>query len=87
MANEFSRSEDANCTPSPEQVDLLKALLESDDAPYPWNTADPDSEAFFAERSGEFVLEDWSEEEMAARSQAFFTKLTQLWSANTRDTR
>lgn len=87
MANEFSRSEDTNYTPSPEQVDLLEALLEPDDAPYPWNTADPDSEAYFAEREQEFVLEDWSEEEMTARSQAFFTELTQLWSAITPETR
>ena len=83
MANEFSRAEEINYTPSPEQVDLLEALLEPDDAPYPWNTADPDSEAYFAERTGEFLLEDLADEEIAARAQTFFTQLEQLWSATT----
>ena len=48
MANEFNRSEDAY-TPSKARVEFLELILEPDDAPYPWDTADLDSEAYFIE--------------------------------------
>ena len=83
MANEFNGSDAVKHTPSPAQVDLLEALLEPDDAPYPWNTAAPESEAYFVEAEQEFVVEDWLEQEIAARSLTFFTHLDQLWSATT----
>ena len=79
MAKEFSRSEKFNDNSSPEQLDLLEALLEPDDAPYPWNTADLDSETYFAEQTGDFLFKDLSDEEIAARSQTFFTQLAELW--------
>lgn len=81
MENEFNGWEVANYTPSSAQIELLEALLEPDDASYPWNTAAPESEAYFVEQ--EFVAEDGLEQEIAARSQAFFTKLDQLWAATT----
>lgn len=82
MANE-PHSEDVNYELSQMQMELLEALLEPEDASYPWNPADPESEAYFAERERDCVLEDWSQDEIAARSQTFFTKLDQLWSAST----
>lgn len=63
------------------QMDLLEALLDPDDAPYPWNTADPDSEAYFAEQERNFLIEGWVEED--ANSQVFFNQLEQIWSTNT----
>ncbi len=83
MANEFHRSKEAKYTPSPAQGELLKALLEPDDAPYPWNPADSESEAYFVQAEQEFVVEDWLDQEIAARSSTFFTQLDQLWSATT----
>lgn len=79
MANEFTDSERHSFTASQAKMDLLEALLEPEDAVYPWNTADPESEAYFANREEELVLEDWLEEEMPADAQTFFTLLTQLW--------
>jgi len=49
-------------------------LLEPDDAPYPWNNADPESENYFVEAEQEFV-EDWLEQEITAQCQLFSAKL------------
>lgn len=81
MANELNRSEDVDYTPWSKQIELLEALLEPEDAPYPWNTAAPESEAYFVEAEQQFMVEDCLEQEIAARSQAFFTQLDQLWEA------
>lgn len=48
---------------------------------YPWNLSDPHTESFFTELEQGFSLEDWSEGDIAPRSQAFFSHLDQLWSA------
>ncbi len=78
MANE-TFSQNVNYELNQMQTELLEALLEPEDCLYPWNTADPESEAYFAEREWGFVLEDWSQDEIAARRQIFFTELDQLW--------
>lgn len=65
------------------QGELLQLLLESPN--YPWNTADPESEIYFASREQDFMLEDWSEAEIAMRSQSFFTKLEKTWSTIIKD--
>lgn len=83
MENEFNAWEVADYTPLPAQMDLLEALLQPEDTPYPWNTTAPESEAYFVEAEQEFMVEDYLDQEIAARSQAFFTKLDQLWSATT----
>jgi hypothetical protein len=53
MANE-TFSQNVNYELNQMQTELLEALLEPEDCLYPWNTADPESEAYFAER--EWVL-------------------------------
>jgi len=63
---------------SPAQLELLEVLLEPDDAPYPWNNADPESENYFVEAEQEFV-EDWLEQEITAQCQ----QVDQLWSTTT----
>lgn len=83
MANTLNSSEDYNYTQSSAQVDLLEALLSPSDACYPWNTTAPESEAYFTDQEQDFLLEDWSEEEMATRAETFFNQLEQIWSATT----
>ncbi|MBW4522588.1 MAG: hypothetical protein KME16_23325 [Scytolyngbya sp. HA4215-MV1] len=47
---------------------------------YPWNPADPEAEVFFNELEQQFSLEDlWQPEELAQRSQAFFSRIDELW--------
>ena len=82
MANEVNSSEDANAAPSSAQLELLEVLLEPDDAPYPWNNADPESENYFVEAEQEFV-EDWLDAEITVRSPTFFSQVDKLWSAIT----
>ncbi|MBW4617083.1 MAG: hypothetical protein KME21_28340 [Desmonostoc vinosum HA7617-LM4] len=64
------------------QVDLeiLKALLEAEDATYPWNPGDEESEAYFHELEQQFVKQDSIEDELTTRSQTFYNHLDQLWS-------
>jgi len=66
MANEVNRSENASYAPPPAQLELLEVLLEPDDAPYPWNNADPESDNYFVEAEQEFV-EDWLDAEQCER--------------------
>ncbi|MGQ9872902.1 hypothetical protein [Leptodesmis sp.] len=46
---------------------------------YPWNPADPASEAFFTDSDIPSIFADWQEEEIAERSQSFFNRLEQVW--------
>lgn len=82
MANEFDHSDHTESTPSPAQLEFLEALLAPDEDTYPWDITDPESEAYFAEREQDFILEDWSEEEIAAQTQTFFSQIEQIWSAS-----
>ncbi len=72
MANKWIYSQRVEDSFSPVQAELLEALLQPEEALYPWNPADPDTEAYFAEMENEFELEDWSDEEIMARSQKLF---------------
>jgi hypothetical protein len=47
---------------------------------YPWNPAEPEAEGFFNELEQEFSFDDlWQPEELTQRSQAFFSRLDELW--------
>jgi len=46
---------------------------------YPWNPADPETEAFFTDSDTPSIFAGWQEEEIASRSQSFFNKLNQVW--------
>ena len=80
MANDFNRPEGIKYSLHKAQTELLEVLLQPDDAPYPWDPTAPEAEAYFGRREQEFVLEDWPQAEVAARSQSFFTRITHLWS-------
>ena len=81
MADEFSRPEGIERESSQVEKELLEALLEPEDAPYPWNPAEPESEAYFVEREQE-LLSGWPEEE-AVPTPDFLTALDSLWSSVT----
>lgn len=80
MAKEFNHTEASDDSRSQIQLELLEALLASDDSTYPWNPTDPESEAYFVAQEQQFSLEDWSESEITARSDSFFGQIEQTWS-------
>jgi hypothetical protein len=46
---------------------------------YPWNPADPATEAFFTNSDAPSIFAGWQEAEIADRSQSFFNRLGQVW--------
>jgi hypothetical protein len=66
------------------QLELLEALLDSEDINYPWNPADSETEDFFREVELNFEsklgMSDFLNAELPARSQAFHEHLDCLWS-------
>lgn len=82
MAQEFNSAKDeSKYTPSPAQLDLLAALLSSENSTYPWNHTDPEAESYFAEQ--EPCAPELSPAEIEVRSQQFYSELEQLWSKAT----
>lgn len=65
------------------QGELLEALLQAEEDFYPWNPAEPEAEAYFAELERGFLLEQWQEvEEITQASQTLFNQLHQCWSSS-----
>ncbi|MCM0589796.1 MAG: hypothetical protein HEQ35_12305 [Gloeotrichia echinulata IR180] len=62
------------------ELDLLAALLEPEDATYPWNPSDEESEAYFAQLEQQFIIDDLLEQELTTQSQAFYSQLDTVWS-------
>jgi hypothetical protein len=79
MAKQINASETFHHLPSQFDLELLSALLEPEDATYPWNPADEESEIYFRELEEQFA-QDLTDEELTTRSQAFYGKLDTLWS-------
>jgi hypothetical protein len=84
MINDTNGSDTFNALAAVE-LELLEALLEPDDAVYPWNPADDDSEAYFSELEKQFATQDWLDEDLRAKSSDFYDKLDHLWSEVTND--
>lgn len=61
------------------ELELLNALLQLD-VSYPWNPADPGSEAFLANLDKEWRFDEIGAEDLRARSQSLLNKLDQIWS-------
>ena len=80
MANKIKGSDTSSSLPSQIDLELLEALLEPDDATYPWNPGDEESQAYFDELEQQFGIEDLLEEELTTRSQDFYSHLDTLWS-------
>ena len=71
-----------NCEDALNSVEgeLLEALLQPEEDFYPWNPAELEAEAYFAERERGFFLSDWQEEEeIKSASQALFNQLHECW--------
>ncbi|MBW4571629.1 MAG: hypothetical protein KME31_27510 [Tolypothrix carrinoi HA7290-LM1] len=79
MAKNMNASETFHPLPSQFDLELLSALLEPEDATYPWNLADEESEIYFRELEEQFA-QDLTDEELTTHSQAFYGKLDTLWS-------
>ncbi|NEU77303.1 hypothetical protein PI95_033685 [Hassallia byssoidea VB512170] len=79
MAKNMNASETFHPLPSQFDLELLSALLEPEDATYPWNPADEESEIYFRELEEQFA-QDLTDEELTTHSQAFYGKLDTLWS-------
>ncbi len=79
MANEFNRSEANDDSLSLTELDLLEALLASENVPYPWNPSDPESEVYFEEQEQQLLVGDWWKEEIAEGATKFFSQVEQIW--------
>ena len=79
MANEFNRIQPNDDSRSLTELELLEALLAPDDATYPWNPADLESEAYFSEQEQQLLLENCLDAEIASGSDAFFSCLEKIW--------
>jgi hypothetical protein len=62
------------------ELDLLHTLLEDEDAAYPWNPCDEQSDDYYLQLEQQFQMEDVLEEELAVRSKSFYKNLDTLWS-------
>jgi hypothetical protein len=80
MINDTNGSDTFNALAAME-LELLEALLEPDDAVYPWNPADDESEAYFSELEQQFAMQDWLDEDLSTTSSDFYDTLDHLWSA------
>ena len=79
MASKINGSDTFSPLPSQIDLELLEALLEPEDATYPWNPADEESEAYFQELEQQFGMQDLLDEELTRRSQDFYSHLDVLW--------
>ncbi|MBW4600434.1 MAG: hypothetical protein KME29_12735 [Calothrix sp. FI2-JRJ7] len=66
--------------PSAIHLELLEALLETDEATYPWNPASPESEHFFHQCDAHFAIDELLEVDGNGRQEAFYSHLDTLWS-------
>ncbi|MEA5570582.1 hypothetical protein [Calothrix sp. UHCC 0171] len=72
-----------NIQTSPIQLELLEALLDSEDINYPWNPAEGETEDFFHHVESQFAMRELLDAELPTRSQAFYETLDHLWSSAT----
>jgi cell division septum initiation protein DivIVA len=79
MASQSINSEHSEDSMMQAQAELLEILLQSDDAVYPWNPAELNGEAYFAELESEFPLDGWFDEEISRSAQTMFERLDQCW--------
>ena len=71
MTNKINSSDTFHSLLSQVELELLEVLLEPEDATYPWNPADEESEAYFHELEQQFVTQDLLDEELTTRLAKF----------------
>ena len=67
-------------------LELLEALLASEDAVYPWNPADAASEAYFDDLEQQFKWQDFSEIELMESANNFYHNLDKIWGQTAAET-
>lgn len=60
------------------ELELLQLLMQ-DEVTYPWNPADPDSDAYFADLEQELMASGWLEDDLVMQGQAVAATLEQVW--------
>ncbi|MEY2912427.1 MAG: hypothetical protein RLZZ184_1736, partial [Cyanobacteriota bacterium] len=60
-------------------LELLEALLASEDAVYPWNPADVYSEAYFDDLEQQFNRQDFSASNLIENANNFYHNLDKIW--------
>ncbi|NJN88292.1 MAG: hypothetical protein HC881_20860 [Leptolyngbyaceae cyanobacterium SL_7_1] len=68
------------------ELSLLQLILQ-DSAPYPWNPAESETDAYFADLEGELVNAGWAADEWVAEGNALAAVLDQAWSRVSRSGR
>lgn len=66
----------------PIHLELLEALLEPEDATYPWNPIAAESEEYFHDAEAACAINELLDAELSARSLGFYNQLDTLWSNN-----
>lgn len=80
MIHQINGSDACHSVGSQMELELLAVLLEPEDATYPWNPADDESEAYFDELERQFAIQDVLDEELSTRASTFYNQLDTLWS-------
>ncbi|MEA5578215.1 hypothetical protein [Anabaena sp. UHCC 0451] len=80
MINKINELDTCQLLPLIVDLELLEALLKPEDATYPWNLVDQESEAYFNELEQQFECEDLLAEDLTRRSQDFYHNLDEIWS-------
>ena len=65
------------------EAELMDCLLAASTTEYPWNPADPETVDYYTKSDLQFSLDDWSDDEIAQKSQSFFTSIQSCWDAPT----
>lgn len=61
------------------EAELTDCLLTSPTLDYPWDPTEPATADYYTESDSYFSLDDWSDNEVAQRSQSFFTQIQACW--------
>ena len=67
-------------------LELLEALLASEDAVYPWNPADVYSEAYFDDLEQQFNRQDFSASNLIENANNFYHNLDKIWGQTVAET-
>jgi hypothetical protein len=65
------------------EAELIDGLLAAPTTEYPWNPADPDTADYYGRTDSHFSLDEWSEAEIAQRSQALSAQMQSVWETTT----
>jgi hypothetical protein len=61
------------------EAELMDGLLAASTIEYPWNPADPDTADYYAQTDRHFSLDDWSDAEIAQKSQSLYAQIQSVW--------